>query len=102
MWTYEKLKDLLDQSGWNWSFLVFSEPQATPYAILRMDDSQNLISDLHFHKQRDTFSLEFYYRNPQDRFQFEKWLTSQKFLWERVSTDNSVGQDDVYLSIYEI
>ena len=72
--TYEKLKDQLDQSEWNWSFLVFAEPQATPYLILRMDESQNLISDLHFHRQVDTFSLEFYYRDPKDRFKFEKWL----------------------------
>ena len=102
MLTYEKLKEILDQSGWNWSFLVFNEPQVTPYLILRMDDSQNVLSDLHFHRQIDTFTLEFYYRDLQDRFDFEKWLAKNNFLWQRVSTDNSIGQDGVYVSYYEI
>lgn len=102
MLTIDEIKELLTPLNFPVDYLFFDKPQVTPYIVIRMDDSDNAVSDNHFHRQIDTFSLELYYRDPKDRFRFEKFLSEQDFLWQRVTTDAPIGSDGVYVSYYEI
>lgn len=100
MKTKEELTELLENSGYPSAFLFFESEQIPPYSILVMDSSANIHSDTEMVQPVDTFTIEFYYRNPKDRFEFEKFLTDH-LIWQRYSTDVPIGQNGVLMSSYE-
>lgn len=103
MWTEETLEKIFMKDGsFPVAFTRFREPQTTPFLIIRTEGTSNIHSDLEMLKVIDTFSLELYYRDPQDRKDFEKFLTAKGFIWERVTADISIGEDGVLEAVYDI
>ena len=101
MLTKEMIESVIQKTDFPFAFIKFDQPQVPPYVVLTMDETNNIYSDLKFFQQVDTFTLEIYYRNPQDRFDFEK-LLSEYFTWNRTATDSDIGQDGVMVSYYDV
>lgn len=100
MKTLDNILNTLKTYGIPCAFVRFAEPQETPYCILLMDQSANIHSDFALLAPVDTYTLELYYRDPQDRFDFEAYL-SKTFVWQRYNTDVEV-EDSVLMSAYDL
>lgn len=96
----DKILETLKACGLPCAFIRFEEPQTTPFVILRMDQSNNIYSDLSMIEPNDTFALELYYRDPLDRFKFENFL-NKDFIWNRFTTDEEID-DGVLMAAYDL
>lgn len=96
----DEILNELKACGFPCAFVRFDEPQKTPFCILRMDRSNNIYSDLEMLDPTDTYVIELYYRDPNDRLAFESFL-NKDFIWERYSTDVPID-DGVLMSGYDL
>lgn len=101
MWTKEKLNEALKDCEIPYAFIRFDSPQTSPYLIVRNSNSQNIHSDFEMLEKIDSFQLELYYRDPEDRRKFEDFLMNH-FIWQRIVTDTFLGDEDLLESVYEI
>ena len=101
MLTKDEVVRFLEDSGFVYAFTISDKPLTTPYIIAMLGNSQNVTSDLKVLMPVDTWTLELYYRDDDDRIRLEQKLTDS-LLWQRITSGVLIGQDDVLESVYEI